>query len=92
MTAFIDGQPVTLTGTVTSLQPQITEVSRRDWAVAQFAVGDDVLVLHVFPGVWPKARQHLADGATATVRGRIDLHTGELRLIAHTVTAIGALR
>ena len=92
MTAFVDGQPVTLTGTVTALQSQITEVSRADWAIAQFTAGGDQFVLHVFPGVWPNARQYLADGQQATVRGRIDLHTGELRLIAHTVTATGALR
>lgn len=93
MTDFVDGQPVTLTGTVTELQRHTTEVSRSDWATAQFTAGGDVLVLRVFPAVWPAARPHLADGGQVTVRGRIGLHTGELRLDAHHITpaAIGAL-
>lgn len=84
--AFIDGQPVTLTGTVTAIQPHTTNVSRRDWATTQFTADGHTLALQVLPAVWPTARQHLADGQQATVHGRIDLHTGELRLIAHQVT------
>jgi len=92
MTVFIDGQPVTLTGTVSAIEQHVTEASRREWATAQFTVGSDRFVLRVFPAVWPDARPCLADGAQVTVRGRIGMHTGELRLDAHHITpaAIGA--
>ena len=86
MTAFVDGQPVTLTGAVTGIEPHITEVSRSPWATATLATSSDVLTVRIFPAVWPTARQHVTDGAQITVRGRIDLHTGELRLDAHQVT------
>lgn len=93
MTDFLDGQPVTLTGTVTKLQHRTTKAGRRVWATARFTVGDDVFVLRVYPGVWPDARRYLVDGGQVTVRGRIGLHTRELRLDAHHITpaAIGAL-
>jgi len=92
MTAFVDGQPVTLTGTVSAIEQHVTSAGRRDWATAQFTVGGDRFVLRIFPAVWPDARPCLADGGQVTVRGRIGLHTGERRLDAHHITsaAIGA--
>lgn len=86
MTTFIDGQPVTLTGRVTAVEPRTTEVSRQRWATAHLATDSDGLPLYVFPGVWLRAQHHVTDGSHVTIHGRIDDRGTGPRLIAHEVT------